>query len=597
MRSQQIRLTCAVCIALAFASAADAQDVTFRAPGASEDLVEDLRGASIVLSTIAEGPVPATDVMAAARAEYGRLLGALYAAGYYSGVISVRVDGREAAAIPVLNDPRQISQIEIRVETGPKFRFSQAQIGPLAGRTELPEGFAVGNRAPSGLISDTAGAAVDAWRGRGHAKARVSDQSITANHADATLAARLTVAPGPRLRFGPLNIRGNERVRTERVRAIAGLPEGQVFSPDDLRRSADRLRRSGAFRSVTLREADQIGPGDQLGIDAVLVEEAPRRFGFGAEISSTEGLRLEGFWLHRNLLGGAERLRFEGEIAGIGGETGGEDYRLATTFSRPATFTPDTALTARIVAERLLEPDYDLTSFEIGGGLSHVFSDNLTGTAGLYYRQSEVEDESGTTDFQTITLPLAAIWERRDNPVNPKDGFYLEAEVMPFLGLDTTGSGARITADARGYVGFGEEDRFVFAARIQLGSILGTSIEETPRDFLFYSGGGGTVRGQDYQSLGVTALPGGVRSGGQHFAGLQAELRAGVTERIGVVGFYDVGYIAAEDWGDGLDDWHAGAGLGLRYDTRIGPIRLDVAVPVDGPSSDVQLYIGIGQAF
>jgi translocation and assembly module TamA len=581
--------------ALLLAASASAQQATLAAPGAPDALAKTLRGASLVLSTLAEGPVPASDVMAAARADYGRLVGALYAEGYYSGVISIRIDGREAAEIPVLDDPARISRIDITVQPGVPFRFSRAEVTPLAPGTELPPEFAVGQPAPSGVISDAVRAGIDGWRDVGYAKAEPAGQQIVADHAAATLDARITLAPGPRLRFGRLTVSGNARVRTDRIEEIAGLPEGETFSPDEMRRAADRLRRTGAFRSVSLREADEPGPGDLLPIAVLVDEEKPHRLGFGAELSSSEGLRLTGYWLHRNLFHGAERLRFDGEIAGIGGQTGGEDYRLGVSFARPATFTPDTSLTLDALAEQRFEPDYDIQGFEFGVGLAHVFSETLSGAVSLRYRQSRVEDASGTTDFSTLTLPISLTWDRRDDRLNPADGFYVEAEAMPFLGLDGTGSGARLTADARAYRGFGN-GRFVAAARLQFGSIFGPDLADTPRDFLFYSGGGGTVRGQDYESLGVTALPGGIRSGGQHFLGLQAELRARVTEKIGVVAFYDWGYVAAQDWGDAYDGSHSGAGLGLRYDTGIGPIRLDVGVPVSG-GGGAQIYIGIGQAF
>ncbi len=579
------------------ATAVAAQDVTLSVTPDPGGLAEDLRGASLVLSTVADGPVPASDVMAAARAEYGRLLGALYAQGHYSGVISVRVDGREAAEIPVLDDPVRIGRVDIMVQPGPAFRFSRAELGPLAPGTALPPGFAVGQPAPSGIIKDAVGAAVDAWRDVGHAKAAAAGQQITADHRAATLDARIALDPGARLRFGPLVVEGNRAVRTDRVKAIAGLPEGEVFSPDALRRAAERLRRSGAFRSVTLTEAEAAGPGDLLPITALVEEERPRRLGFGAEVSSSDGMRLSGYWLHRNLLGGAERLRFDGEVAGIGGQTGGEDYLLGVTFERPATFTPDTTLSLGALAERLFEPDYDQTSFAINAGLVHRFSEVLIGEARLEFRETVIDDLLGERRFRTLSLPVGLTWDRRDDPLNSSDGFFIAAEAKPFRGFEDAGSGVRLTADARAYRSFGADGRFVLAARAQLGSVIGPTLLETPRDFLFYSGGGGTVRGQDYQSLGVFVLRSDQRTGGQSFAGLQTELRTKVTDSIGVVAFYDMGFVAATDFGDATGDWHSGAGLGLRYDTGIGPIRFDVAVPVRGGDSGVQIYIGIGQAF
>jgi translocation and assembly module TamA len=108
------------------------------------------------------------------------------------------------------------------------------------------------------------------------------------------------------------------------------------------------------------------------------------------------------------------------------------------------------------------------------------------------------------------------------------------------------------------------------------------------------------VRGQPYQSLGVEVLQAGgepVQTGGTAFLAGSLELRAKVTDKIGVVGFVDAGQVSALDF-NGSGGWHAGAGLGLRYDTGFGPIRLDVAAPVGGDTgSGVQIYVGIGQAF
>jgi len=105
------------------------------------------------------------------------------------------------------------------------------------------------------------------------------------------------------------------------------------------------------------------------------------------------------------------------------------------------------------------------------------------------------------------------------------------------------------------------------------------------------------VRGQAYQSLGVPV--GTDMAGGRSFLGLSAEVRVGVTDSIGIVGFADAGYIGEEEFYDGSGIWHSGAGLGLRYNTAIGPVRLDVAVPTSGPDTDekFQVYIGIGQSF
>ncbi len=571
----------------------------FSAPGADAALLDSLRGASLLVTSELDGQDDAQDLFAAARAEYGRLLGALYGAGYYSGVISIRIDGREAAGIAPLDAPARIDVIEVRVEPGPAFRLSEARIAPLAPGTALPKGFAVGQPAPSGILREAAVAGVDGWRDQGHAKAAVAGQDVVADHARATLAARIALEPGPRLRFGPLSVTGAERMEVRRIVKIAGLPEGEVYSPAEVNRAAQRLRRTGVFKSVTLTERDVLAP-DLLPMLATVVEEKPRRYSFGAEIATQEGATLSGFWLHRNLLGGAERLRIDGAITNIGAQNSGIDYALGITLDRPATITADTTVGIEAEIGHLDEEDFFADVAMVGVKATHYFSETLTGRLGVRYEYAKGRDGFDAFLFRNVGIPVGVTWDRRDNPLNATGGFYVEAEVKPFFGFGTTGSGVRSTLDARGYLGLGAEDDVVLAGRLQLGMIDGATLLGTPRDDLFYSGGGGTVRGQPYQSLGVSVLRS-LRSGkigGTHFIGTQLEARALVTERIGVVGFFDTGRIDVGSFFDGAGDWHSGAGIGVRYDTGFGPIRLDVAAPVGGTTGDgVQIYVGLGQAF
>jgi translocation and assembly module TamA len=575
---------------------ATAQDITFVAPSASKEERSTIRAASLALS-LAEDPDAvsnAQDYIAAARADYARVVAVLYDKGYYSSVVSIQIDGQEAASLSPFDGRNQISEITYRIETGPMFTLGRANIGPLAPDTQLPPDFTTSGPAGVGTIRDAARAGATGWRNAGYPKARVGSQQINARQPDAQLDVNITLSPGPQLTFGRLGVEGNQDVRTGRIRRIAGLPAGEVYAPDEITAAATRLRRTGAFRSVALTEADGIGAGDTQDVTVQIVEQTPRRFGFGAEISSLEGLTLSSFWMHRNLLGGAERLRVEAEIAGIGGDTGGTDYSFATTFRRPAHFGTDTDLTALAQIEQLDEPSFFAKQVTLELGASRIVTDNLTAQISLGYRAALTRDGFGERKYQILTLPFDIEWDRRDDTLNATQGFYLSGELMPFLNLDGSADGARLMLDARYYRPVGE--RLVFALRGQAGSLIGPSISQAPSDFLFYSGGSGTVRGHGYQSLGVTTS--GVETGGRSYLGASAEARFAVTDTIGIVGFYDYAMIG-EDSTPGADgDSHAGAGLGLRYNTRFGPIRLDVASPVGGGNGgSLQVYVGIGQAF
>lgn len=592
-----IALALVVCT---LAGTAQAQNIQLNAPGVDEDLTDRLRASSLLLQETEEART-AQDLIAAARADYGRLVAALYDAGHFSPVVRIDVDGREAARIPPFGAPSAVNQITIRVDPGPVFQLGTAEISPLANNTELPGEFRPGGTASTGLLRDTATAAIGAWREVGYATATVASQQITARGSEAILDVRVRIEPGRIVQFGTLVPRGQERMRLERILAIAGLPEGETFSPETLERVEGRLQDTGVFSAIALQEGE-VGPDGVMNIDATLVESDPRRFGFGAELSTDDGASLSAYWLHRNLFGGAERLRIEGAISGIGSEgldvdeVEGIDASVGLRYSRPATFTPDTTAYAEIGAEYLDEPAFSLTTVGAEFGVEHDFDRRLTGTLGIGLDYYDIEDQFGDREVIVLSAPVGLTWDRREDPLDARRLFYIDGSATPFI-TDQGSGGARVYVDGRLYLGFGEERASRLAARAQLGSVLGGDITDIPPNFLFFSGGAGTVRGQEFQSLG--AIQNGLEAGGRSFAGLSTEFRQDIGEtNFGLVAFADAGFIGADATG-GDGDWHAGAGFGVRYDTPFGPIRVDLATPVrgDGVGEDVYIYIGIGHAF
>jgi len=576
------------------ASQIRALEVTVRAP---EELREDLRNASLT-ATLADDDAPdrPIDVISAAQADYARLIGLLYDRGHFGPTISITLDGREASTLSPVSAPPQIGTAVLTVEPGPVFTFGTVDISPLAPGTEPTPGSARGEIARVAALRDATRAGIDGWRKQGHAKAAVTDQQITANHPEQQLNATVRLDPGPRLRLGRLTIEGDSAVRERRIRQIAGWPSGEVFDPDTLDKVETRLRRTGTFASASLTEAETPNPDGTLDVTATITDQLPRRYSFGAEYGTLDGLSLSALWLHRNIFGGAERLQIDGEIKGVGGDTDGVDFRLGAKLSRPATWRTDLEAFVLGELEQRDDPNLFARTARLEFGTVYFASDDREYSYGIGLRHAETRDDLGDRDYTILTFPFSAKFDRRDNSLNATEGYYAELAVTSFFNLDGTSDGAVATLDYRRYVTL--NDRITLAVRGLLGSVVGPSLENAPADFLFFSGGSGTVRGQDYQSLGVEFSPG-VTIGGRSFAGLSGEVRVKTGERLSVVGFYDAGYVGPESFIDGSGEWHTGFGAGVRYDTGIGPIRLDVGFPGSGPgsSSGPELYIGIGQAF
>ncbi|MEZ5716861.1 MAG: autotransporter assembly complex family protein, partial [Paracoccaceae bacterium] len=575
--------------------ALDRVDLRLSGPS-NPELRQTLSDGSLLMALSGRADAAPDEIVAAARADYARLVELAYGEGYYSVAVHILIDGREAATLDPFRDPARVNKVEIEVTPGRLFRFGQARVGPLVPGTAPAEGYRNGAPARATVVREAAQSAVDDWRDAGHAKARIDGQTVLANHPQARLDSDLRLAPGPKVRFGKLVITGDSSVRPSRLRRIASLPKGEVFTPQAVDKAAARLRKTGTFKSVTLSEGETVNPDGSLDIGLNVLDRKPRRIGGGLEFSSLDGLTLSGYWLHRNLLGGAERLRLDGEIAQIGTRAKGIDYTLALRFEKPAVYGPDTLFFTEAELAYLDEPTYIERHAALTFGVSREFSDRLTGSLGLGYSFSRVTDlytlPKTTRELRLVSLPATLTFDSRDNALDASKGLYLKGELTPFVETASKRGGARFAFDGRTYHALGGSGS-VLAARLQLGALAGPPAVDAPPDYLFYSGGAGTVRGQPYKSL--AADYGGVTLGGRSFAALSGEVRVPVGEKWGVVGFADAGFVGD---GTGNGDWHAGAGLGVRYKTPVGPIRLDIAGPVAGKTgSGLQLYIGIGQAF
>ncbi|MCV6823891.1 MULTISPECIES: autotransporter assembly complex protein TamA [Halocynthiibacter] len=587
----------------ATASAAFAFDASLKVSPANEELQDTLEAQSLTFLLTEQETENASEIVSTALADYGKLLGALYEQGYFGAVISIKVDGREAGNLSPVVPPTSVNRIVIDVQQGPQFKFGKAQVSPIAPGTVMPPEFATGQIAGTPQIENAVSTAVTGWRDVGHAKVEPSGQKIVADHRRQTLDAEVQLAPGRQLKFGDLNVTGTERMKPARVQEIAGLPTGKVFSPKELSDSAKRLRRTGIFQSVSVTEADNANPDGTLDIDLFVTENKLHRFGFGGELSTDRGLGVSTYWLHRNLFGGGERLRVELKFDGISNDNVNREDRFQVRFERPATFNPDIDFFTQFQLLRSRQENYegDFASFEVG--IRRYAGDDYIYNLGLGYRAGNVEDIRGKSTYHLVAVRYSGFLDKRDDQLAPTSGYYLNPEVTPFFLFDDSKFALQSYVDARFFQELGDTGT-VLAVRGQIGSIAGISLDDTPGDLLYYSGGTNTVRGFSYLSVGIDYKDG--LLGGRSFFASSIEGRFRLKNKegwmgdLGFVAFYDVGYVGSESFPDGSNDtWHAGAGVGVRYYTSFGPIRFDVAVPVSERKydSDYQIYLGIGEAF
>ena len=584
-------------------------ELTFET-GAEGEVDGALRGASNLWGDRESPSSGVPGLLAKARGDYARMTGALYNLGYYGGAISIQINGREASSIAPDADLPEPATIIVTVNPGPEFTFGPLRVenraqGPVRDDdvVEPPEdiGFATGEVARATIVAQAERRLVEAWRQLGYPKAEIASRDVVADHPSRTLEVSIVVDPGRYATFGEVGVQGTERMDPAFVVRQTGLQPGAEYDPDDVELARERLTRLGVFRSLRVEAAEAVAPDGQLPYTVIVQEQALRRFGIGATLATIDGLGVEGYWLHRNLFGQAERLRLDAKVAGIGFPVATEnfDYAFGGTFTKPGIYTPDTDLIAAVSADRSVLPLYTETSVQGRVGIEQLFTDTISGELGAQAQHSYFEDDAtfGNRNFTTAGLYARGTFDTRDSDLDPTEGFFVEATIDPLYEFEYENTIVRATLEGRTYFGFGEDDNYVLAARVKAGALAGPDLSEIPPDLLFFAGGGGSVRGYGFRSIGVEDDAGNV-TGGRYLLEASLEARAKFTDQFGGVAFLDGGYVAADTF-PGLEELRLGAGIGLRYYTALGPLRLDAAIPLNkgDDDPDYALYVGIGQSF
>lgn len=588
---------------------------TLHVTGGEESLQGRLENASALYTDREQPASGRAGLLAKGRADYRRILAALYAAGYYGPEISIQAMGREVSDLTLSDELPPNVTIHIRIAAGPQFLFGRTEIvnAPPAEVSHEDEDendtpaaidFEPGQPALSGVINQASAISIERWRQLARAKAKETDREVIADHSTNRLDVTLSLEPGPRAYYGPTHVSGSRRVDPDFIAFMTDLPQGRPFDPDDVQASEDRLNRLGVFRSIRIEEAPEIGPDGSLPMTVTVEDRRPRTIGFGATLSTIDGAGIAAYWQHRNLFGRAERLRFDASIDGLGESADPDDYdyNFGVTFTKPGVWTPDTNFITSAVARQLDFTTYRERSITGRVGISQMFGDRLTGELFAEISRARYEDDFGTRNFTTYALVGSAAYDRRNDPLNATEGYYLAAEFRPFYEANFGNVAARGTLEGRAYHGFGEEDKVVLAGRAKVGSYVGADASESPPDLLFFAGGGGSIRGYEYRSIGVDSFnsegeP--IVIGGRGLFEASAEIRYRFTRTMGAVGFVDSGFVSEDPTFGGENRVQTGAGLGFRYYTSIGVLRADLAAPVNPRPEDsaVALYIGIGQAF
>ncbi|MBC8129873.1 MAG: outer membrane protein assembly factor [Rhizobiaceae bacterium] len=594
--------------------------VTLTLTEENETLKEELESAS-TLVVDAEDPVSGSlGLLSKAKNDRKRLVASLYENGRYGGVVTIRIEGQDIAELaPDAEFNTSAGPVPVTITVDPGAEFTMGAVDVTAdGAPVDPETYDLdpGSSAASVRILSEEAKLLEALRDGGRPFVAITERDVVADHASDRLDYRLGISPGEPVPFGQTFVAGAKDVDPGFIAYMAGIEPGKTFSPTDLADARDRLLGLDVFSSVTVKEGRAQAADGTLPVQVEVGERKFRYYGVGATYSNTEGAGVSGYWGHRNLFGRAESLRLDAAVSRIGAtavsdtarETDEFDYKASAVFKKPGVLGPDSVYVGSIEAVTEHPLAYDRMSIAATSGVQYKLTKQQTIEARIRGEYEEITDYLGDADFLIASVPITYTYDGRDDMLNPTEGIYAKLYAEPSYEINEGVPYLKARADASTYLSLSESDRFILAGRIAYGAIVGADLEDIPNDKRFYGGGGGSVRGYAFQTISPfypdVDRPGGdptfndTPTGGLSLFEASVEARIGVTENIQIVPFVDAGTVT-DDLVPDFSDLKIGAGIGARYLTSFGPIRVDIGIPLD-PSSrdgDYQIYAGIGQAF
>ncbi|MBZ9936312.1 autotransporter assembly complex protein TamA [Mesorhizobium sp. BR1-1-16] len=591
--------------------------VTIEVVDAGRSLRGTIKGASGLQNLRRSPPSGSAGLLRRARSDFDLLTAALYSQGYYAGQIAITVAGvpvESDGALAAIETARKAGPVPVTVTVnpGPIFTFGTVRLldadkeKPIADVPTLRElGIIPGRTAQSTAILAAESRITNFYRDRGYAFAKIVDKDVVADHARRIVDVDFYVATGRPATFGAVAVTGTDRLKKSFVEDRVRIIPGEMFSQKRLADTRRSLLKYDAISGVRIVEGDKADAQGRVPIDIEVTERKPRYVGFGAKYSTSDGSSINAYWGHRNLFGGAETLRLDGQVSWYGQvpdsvpDASPFGYKFAATFTKPGIITTADDLAAEAAVLREVTDAYVREAVTVNASIKRTISDQLSVSAGIDLETSSVQDSYGTNDYNIAGVPLSVTYDNTDNLLDPSRGIRATATVEPFAYLGNAGAGpAMVKGQIAAYHALDEDKRYILAGRIAAGSIFGTELFDVPPQRRFYVGGGGTLRGFDYQSQSPHNERGDI-IGGLSYVAASAEARIKVTDTIGIVPFVDVGAASAGSSPD-FNDLGVGVGLGLRYYTGVGPVRLDVAVPVANEGDDQAgygVYLSLGQAF
>jgi translocation and assembly module TamA len=604
-----------------------------------------LKATSELESLRKSAPVGPFGLIGRARGDLERLKTVLESVGFYEGSVNITIDGlplddpglgEELTSRSKDNDAR----IKITFSTGPLYHLRTVEIDG-----EVPEGakktLALKSGAPA-IAAEVLAAGErlrNALGDEGYAFAKIDLPNARRDRANRVLDVRFHVVTGTRAQIGQIQLLGLKDMDEAFIRKRLLVHTGDQYGATKLETARRDLLALGAFSSVSVNIGTSTDSEGRVPVTFQMREKRPHAMGVTAAYSSDLGGNAGVSWTKRNISGKADSLALSASVIDLGGGTAsqGIGYDVNGKYSIPQFKRRDQTLQVSVGGLRQSLDAYRQTAATAGVTLTRRLSSIWSVSASFTAERERIDQEcfaatgpgqnldisdqpqgplqpgGCTYRYTLLALPLTAVYNDtgQESPLtDATHGLRLSLSLAPTFSIGTPSAQFLVT-QVSGTLYYDlhklhlnpDAARSILAVRALAGLAAGAHELSLPPDQRFYAGGSGTIRGYRYQSVGPQ-FPDRNPIGGTAINAGSVEFRQRIGTNFGAAVFVDAGNVSRN-----LNPLNGalrfGAGAGVRYYTPIGPLRVDVALPLNkrpktatsrGDDS-FEIYIGLGQAF
>lgn len=427
----------------------------------------------------------------------------------------------------------------------------------------------------------------------GHPFARIAERKIKANAKDKSLSVDIFLDVGEMAFFGPVVVEGTEEVDPSYVLNEVSWAQGDQFNADRMERLRRRLMKTGLFTAVQITTAQKTDINHHLPIYIRVTEGKKHYIGFGARFASKEDLGFKAFWGHRNLFG-------HGELYDITVQKAKLKSFIQNSLTLPHFLRPHQSL--NLALSGIHENPEAYKKKGVGGvaTLARTYGEYWDSSLGFGYERSQLEKKGVKKTFSFPSIPFSVGYNSLQDVIDPTDGMKAQwkATVFPKI-LGGQADFTQVSLNHSFHKSLDKLSDIVVSGFMNFGFIPGAKQQSIPLDKLFYAGGAGSVRGYGYQMAGP--LDSDQKPfGGRSLFETGLELLTKIHPEYALVGFVEGGGVFGESYPSFSQKLFWGVGVGFRYYTTVGPIRVDVAIPMERRrkvDDAFQIYVGVGQSF